>query len=77
MRVGSYWMDADNLATYPGHTLVNLRGSYVLFQRVGIYARLNNVLNRRYAERASYTQARGREFAPGMPRTLYAGLEVR
>jgi outer membrane receptor protein involved in Fe transport len=77
VHVGTYWMDADNTAFYPGHDLVNLRGSYVLFQRVAVYARLNNVANKRYAERASYTQARGSEFAPGLPRTLYAGLEVR
>jgi outer membrane receptor protein involved in Fe transport len=77
MRVGSYWMDADNTTSYPGHTLLNLRGSYVVFRRLALYARLNNVLNERYAERASFTQARGSEFAPGMPRTFYAGMEVR
>jgi outer membrane receptor protein involved in Fe transport len=77
MRVGRYWMDPDNTTAYPGHTLLHLRGSYVLFQRVAAYARLHNVTSARYAERASFTQARGAEFAPGMPRTLYAGLEVR
>jgi hypothetical protein len=31
----------------------------------------------RYAESAQYTEARGRELAPGAPRSLFIGIEYR
>ncbi len=40
------------------------------------FARVLNLTDARYAESTSYTLQRGREFAPGMPRTFYAGLEL-
>ena len=47
-----------------------------------LYARLMNLTDERYATAASYSpSAFGRpekfEYAPGMPRTLYAGFEYR
>jgi iron complex outermembrane receptor protein len=38
---------------------------------------MNNVLDERYAEAAQYTVARGEELAPGMPRSLYLGVQLR
>jgi len=38
---------------------------------------MHNVLDRRYAEAAQYTAARGEEYAPGMPRSLYLGVQYR
>jgi hypothetical protein len=35
-----------------------------------------NLTDRAYAESGSYTLQRGREFAPGRPRTMLAGVEV-
>jgi outer membrane receptor protein involved in Fe transport len=74
-RVGSFWMDAGNLAKYDGHTLVHLRGEVRLGRGFTVFGRLLNVADVRYAESTSYTIQRGRELAPGMPRALYAGLE--
>jgi outer membrane receptor protein involved in Fe transport len=34
-----------------------------------------NLFDRRYAELANYTIARGEELAPGMPRRLYLSAE--
>jgi iron complex outermembrane receptor protein len=75
-RVGGYWMDALNTQRYGGHTLLNLRGELALSRRLAVFARVLNVTNRRFAEGASYTIQRGRELAPGMPRTGYVGLSV-
>jgi iron complex outermembrane receptor protein len=75
-HLGRYWMDQANTETYTGHTLLNLRGQVSLHRRVALYARLLNVTDERYAENASYTQNRGRELAPGTPRTVYVGLKV-
>lgn len=45
--------------------------------RFELYARVRNVLDERYAENASYTQARGEEYAPGLGRTVYVGVQYR
>jgi len=74
--LGRYWMDAANTETYGGHVLVNLRGQVPLTRRIGLYARIQNVTDRRYAETSSYTLQRGRELAPGLPRTVYVGLAL-
>jgi outer membrane receptor protein involved in Fe transport len=76
-RMGWYYMDPADSHVYEGHTLVNLRGSWVLFGRMTVFARLMNATNARYAERATFTTARGEEFAPGMPRTLYVGVQYQ
>jgi outer membrane receptor protein involved in Fe transport len=73
-RVGSYWMDAGNVSKYDGHTLLHLRGEVLLGRGLTLFARLLNVADARYADSTSYTVQRGRELAPGLPRTLYAGL---
>jgi len=73
-RVGAYWMDPQNTHRYPGHDMLNLRMNVPLTGGVGVFARLVNVTDVRFAESASFTAARGLEYAPGMPRTLYVGL---
>ncbi len=76
-RIGAYWMDADNSHRYPGHELWNARATVPVSRRLQALLRLNNITDRRYAENASYTVARGEEFAPGMPRTFSAALQYR
>lgn len=77
VHLGSYYTDPTNADRYGGHDLLNLRGSAPVGERIQLFVRLNNVLDKRYAERASWTEARGQELAPGMPRTLYAGVQLR
>ena len=74
--LGAYYMDAANTERYDGHTLTNLRLRVRLHRAVQLHVRALNLANARYAESASYTVARGREFAPGMPRTIYATVGV-
>lgn len=76
-RMGWYFMDPADSHFYQGHTLLNLRGSWVLFSRTTIFARLMNATNQRYAERATFTAARGEEFSPGLPRTFYLGVQYQ
>jgi outer membrane receptor protein involved in Fe transport len=75
-HVGPYWMDAANTQRYDGHTLLSLRGRVRVGKGVAAFARVLNLTDERYAESSSYTLQRGRELAPGMPRTFYAGLEL-
>lgn len=76
-RMGSYYTDPANTHYYAGHTLLNLRGSWSLSGHTSVFARLMNATNARYAERATFTTARGEEFAPGLPRTFYLGVQVQ
>jgi outer membrane receptor protein involved in Fe transport len=74
-RLGSYWMDQDDTHRYPGHNLFNVRASTPAWHGLAVSARLMNLTDRRYAELASYTTARGEEYAPGMPRRLYVTMQ--
>jgi iron complex outermembrane recepter protein len=76
VRIGPYWMDAANTNRYAGHTLLNLRGEVAVHSRVRLFARVTNLADVRYAESSSYTQARGSEFAPGAPRSVFVGLAL-
>lgn len=76
-RVGSYFTDQANEHKYDGHDLLNVRAEYGVTRRLGVYAKLNNVFDERYAERVSYNAFRGQEYAPGLPRTVYFGLSVK
>ncbi len=82
VRLGSYWMDDNNTYKYNGHDLLNLRGNYNVDKNFEIYARLMNLADKRYATSASYSAAGAWspekfEYAPGLPRTLYAGVNYR
>jgi outer membrane receptor protein involved in Fe transport len=77
-RMGWYFMEPGNAPAniYWGHTVLNLRASVVIGHAT-VFARLMNATNTRYAERATWTAARGQEYAPGLPRTLYLGVQYR
>jgi iron complex outermembrane recepter protein len=76
-HIGPFWMDAANTRQYEGHTTMSIRGTAPLTRRVELFARVSNVLDERYAEMAQYTAARGAEYAPGLPRSLYVGARYR
>lgn len=76
-RIGGYWEDPENTHRYDGHSLVNLHATVPVRAGVELVGRMNNLLDERYAEAAQYTVARGEELAPGMPRSLYLGVQLR
>lgn len=73
VRVGAYWLDAENTRRYGGHSLFNLRGMHDLAGRWQLSWRLTNLADRRYAERADFAFGDFRYF-PGPPRQLHVGL---
>ncbi|WP_126454536.1 TonB-dependent receptor [Sulfuriflexus mobilis] len=75
--LGSYWEDDENSNKYEGHDLLNLLVNYPVSRSLEFYGRLNNITDERYATGASFTQFRGEELTPGLPRTLYAGLNYK
>lgn len=74
VKLGSYWMDAANTQKYDGHDIINLRVNYPVSRQMELLGSVTNLTDERYADASSYTTARGRELAPGLPRTFYAGL---
>ncbi|MCM2312088.1 MAG: TonB-dependent receptor [Steroidobacteraceae bacterium] len=76
LTVGEYWLDAANAHRYPGHELLNLRGRWQPSPKWALALRLNNALDRAYADRADYAFGTYRYF-PGRDRALFAELAWR
>ena len=72
-HVGRYWADAGNARLYTGHDVLDLRSSWRFSPAWKVAARLDNVTDKAYADRADYAFGTYRYF-PGRPRTLF--LEV-
>jgi outer membrane receptor protein involved in Fe transport len=72
-HVGPYWADAANENRYPGHDLLNLRGSVEVGRGFTLRARVLNVADRAYADRADYAFGNWRYF-PGRGRTWFLEL---
>lgn len=76
VHFGSWWSDQANSAKYPGHDLLNLRGQYPLARDISLFANIHNLADRRYAESTGVTSG-FETFAPGLPRTLTAGVQAK
>ena len=79
-QLGKYWMDAANTKKYKGHNLYYIRGHLPINSALSFHGKIANITNERYATLASYkAPAFGNpgksEFAPGLPRTLYLGVD--
>ena len=70
LYTAEYYLDPANAVKYPGHRLHNLRTRYD-FGSWYIGARLHNLLDTRYAERADFTLFTQERYFPGRARSLY------
>lgn len=75
LHMGRYYLDPQNSASYPGHSLLHLRAQYPLSQNWQIGLRLINLTNRDYAERADIGFGQYRYFV-GQPRSLYLSVSA-
>ena len=73
LTVGEYWLDAANAHRYRGHELRHLRGRWHPTREWALTLRLNNALDRDYADRADYAFGTYRYF-PGRGRALFAEI---
>ncbi len=73
-HVGAYFLEPENLREYPGHEVFNLRASYQISPRFSATARLINLTDKRFAERADFTGFTAERYFPGAPRTAYLGV---
>jgi outer membrane receptor protein involved in Fe transport len=73
LHMGEYYLEPENLYTYAGHNLLNLRTRYQFTDSIAAGFRVTNLANVDYAERADYAFGEYRYFV-GEPRSLYADI---
>jgi len=74
VHMGSYFTDNANIHSYGGHDLFNLRLTSKLSQSFSLHAKVMNLTDRAYADRASVTTTGVDEYFPGAPRTFLVGV---
>lgn len=72
-HVNKYFLDPSNAHEYEGHDLLNLRASKIFNNGVGIYGKITNLTDTRYASRSDFAFGAFRFFG-GEPRSLHLGL---
>jgi len=72
-HLGAYFLDAANSARYQGHTVVHLAAAWQPARQWLLRLRVENLLNKRYAERADFAFGNFRYF-PGQGTTLRLSL---
>ena len=75
VRVGEYYLDLDNSATYPGHTVSNVSIEWEVRDQLTVYAHIRNLADEWYADRADLAFGNLRYF-PAMPRNVRIGLKM-
>ena len=73
-KTGRYATDPANTHSYAGYDLVNLHGSAFVRHDVELFARVSNLLDRKYAELLVYDPFQRDQYTPGAPRSLFAGV---
>lgn len=76
VHLGNYYLNPENTAEYSGHNLVNLRSSIELTEQFTISARVLNLADEDYAERADFGFGSHRYFV-GEPRSFYMSLNYK
>jgi len=71
--VGEYYTNPANTREYPGHTVTNLRATYVLDNSLELFGIVRNVFDLEYADRADFAFGSERYF-PGEPLNLTIGI---
>ena len=72
--VDNYFTNADNTRRYEGNVVVNWRGDWQASPALRVFARIINVTNDRYADRADFAFGNDRYFI-AMPRQFYVGVD--
>ncbi|WP_421132815.1 TonB-dependent receptor [Alteromonas sp. A079] len=76
-HVSSYYTDPENLNEYEGHDLLHARLRYSINEQLSLVARINNILDRDYADRADFTSFTGDRYFPGRPRNMMLSANYR
>jgi outer membrane receptor protein involved in Fe transport len=82
VQQSAYWMNNANTVSYSGHTLLNLRGNYIMHDGWEAWLQGRNLTNQLYAESASsaysgtgaYNAAMQDQYTVGAPQSVMIGL---
>jgi len=74
MYVGSYFLDAANTASYPGHTVANLRLGWRPGPEIAMTLRVDNLFDTAYADRADFAFGNYRYF-PARGRAVFLAVD--
>lgn len=74
--IGSWYLDDTESEKYGGYEIGNLKADYTYDEHIRIFAKVNNITDKRYAVSAKFAYGR-HDYTPGDPRQFYAGLEYR
>lgn len=77
VHMGSYFTDNANTHSYGGHELFNFRVTAKINDALSLHAKILNIVDRAYADRAAITTTGQDEYFPGTPRTVMAGVTAR
>ncbi len=72
-HMGDYALDPGNTEFYSGHDVMVLRGQYKISDAAILFARIDNLWDQDYANRADFSFGAERYF-PGRPRTIFWGI---
>jgi outer membrane receptor protein involved in Fe transport len=73
-HVGSYWLDDKNTKKYDGYDVANLKLSYESSKKLKLFAKVNNISDKTYAESASISYGK-EKYTPASPRQFFLGME--
>ncbi len=77
VHMGRYTTDNAGTHSYGGHELLNLRFAAKIDESVSLHAKLMNIADRNYADRAAISTTGVDQYFPGAPRTLMGGVTVK
>jgi len=75
LHVGKYYLDPANAHEYPGHDLLQLRGTIQLNDNINLFVRVENLTDEKFASRADFAFGSYRFFG-GQPRTFHIGITL-
>lgn len=75
VHIGEYFQDPQNQQVYGGHDLLHLRSSWQATDSLRVQARIMNLTDEDYAERADFAFGNDRYFV-GTPRSVFVGFEL-
>lgn len=71
---GDYWKDDANTEKASSHTLYNLKAQYQISPELRLFARVDNLFDKKYAYQSEISWGRNKYY-PGPERRLFAGLK--
>lgn len=74
---GEYYTSPDNLNSYEGHDVLNLRTRWDATEDLTLSVNILNLTDRKYAERADWSSFGGDRYFPGEPLRAFVALNWR